>query len=122
MLTHVHQTLLAHLAGLDAPVFHENCVPQGQGFPYITLAASLPGISAQSGTLTLTCWCHGPSAHSHRLALADSILALIPSDGLRLDCPQGRIVLRGDGDIQCVRSGEALGIRMVWALQFFPRV
>lgn len=121
MLTDVYQALLNRLAQLDTPVFQADCIPQGQTFPYLTLDIALPLAPQQPGKLTLTAWCHGAQAHADRLALADAILALLPLSGTRLEGESGRIILLADDQhAQCIRSGEARGVKLTWKLQCFP--
>lgn len=122
MLTSLHQALIDHLSSLETPILQANCVPQGQTFPYVTMDVT-PALSTDMpGSLTLTAWCCGESAHADRLALAEELLALLPSRGTVLALTGGRAILcMTDERARCLQSGEALGVQLTWELRCFPR-
>lgn len=120
MLTGLYQALCERLAPLQLPLFEPGCVPQGQTFPYMTLAEEIPAAAGLSGSLTLTLWCCGARAHADRLTLADQALALLPGDGLRLETAAARLLLLPGDGARCLRSAEALGLQLHWTLKCFP--
>ena len=112
MLTELYRQLTALLAEAGYPAWSVDAVPPDAPFPFVTLqvrpAASLHGL----GRVTLTGWLRGPCRHADRLALADALLRLVPSGGLKLPLTDGLAVLhRGDRlDVEWPEAAGALGV------------
>lgn len=120
MLTELYEALALHLAALDAPVYLADCVPAGTMFPYITAEVDAPCSPAEEGRITLTLWCLGSAANKDRLRLGDELLSLLPADGSHMQTRSGTALLRMDSPTKCLRSSEALGLRMTWSLHCYP--
>ena len=120
MLTELYEALALHLAPLDAPVYLAECVPPDTLFPYVTAQVAAPCTPAEKGRITLTLWCLGSAANSDRLHLGDALLSLLPAEGLHMPMKSGFALLRMDSPAECLRSGDALGLRMTWSLRCYP--
>ena len=114
MLTELHRRICALLAEAGYPVWAEDAVPPGTPFPFVTLsirpAASMHG----TGRITLTGWLHGPARHADRLAMANTLLRLVPGGGLKLPLDGGLALLqRGDRmNVEWPEAPGALGVRV----------
>ena len=112
MLTDLYRKLCALLAEAGYPAWAEDAVPSEAAFPFVTVAirpaASLHG----TGRVTLTGWLRGPARHADRLALADTLLKLVPGGGLKIPLESGSAVLfRGDRmNVEWPESPGALGV------------
>lgn len=121
MLTSICRALNERLSQLGVPFYLEDCVPPGTSFPYITADVRAPLAPHANGRLTLTFWCQGDTASSHRLSQADLLLKQFPARGLRLETASGAAILRQEGGAVCVREAAAQGVKITWKLQFFPK-
>lgn len=89
--------------GLPVPAFQEGAVPDGTPFPYITFS---PAKAAAFGLLPTfaTVWVKYTGENSsegiaQRIAILDAVGRAIPEAGVRLDLPDGFMILtRGTGD------------------------
>lgn len=112
MLTALYRQLTALLTQAGCRAWAANAVPPEAAFPFVTLeirpAARLHGV----GTVTLTGWLAKPCRHADRLALADTLLRLVPPAGLTLS-PDGGLALMTRGDrmhVEWPESPGALGV------------
>lgn len=112
MLTELYRKLCTLMTEAGYPAWAEDTVPADAAFPYVTVsvrpAASLHGL----GRVTLTGWLRGPARHADRLALADTLLRLVPGGGLKLPLEGGvALLLRGDRmHVTWPESPGALGV------------
>ena len=101
MLTELYRQLTALLAEAGYPAWSAEAVPSDAPFPFVTLqvrpASTLHGL----GQVTLTGWLRGPCRHADRLALADALLRLVPSGGLKLPLTDGLAVLHRGFHVFC---------------------
>lgn len=121
MLTALHQTLISRLFPLGVPVYVTDCVPPDTPAPYITAEIKAPLNASTSGTLALTLWHHGRTAHADRLRLGDALLELLPCEGIRLQTDAGIIILQPDEPSAFVQEADLKGLRLTWTLLFFPQ-
>ena len=120
MLTSLYQVLVQKLSLMHLPVYLSDCIPEGTGFPCITLEIAAPAIAAAAGKVTLTIWCRGGTANYDRFCLAEKLLAYLPARGVRLALDCGVITLQMSESAACVRSEDALGVKTQWTLHFYP--
>lgn len=111
-MTQIFERLCALLKAAGYDAWASDAVPQDATLPFVTMevrpAASLHGV----GRVTLTGWMRGPARHADRLALADTLLKLVPSAGLKLPLEGGLAVMyRGDRmNVEWPESPGALGV------------
>lgn len=122
MLTSIYQALASHLSRLRIPVCLADCVPEGTAFPYVTAKIDAPMTAGSAGSLTLTVWCKGSSAHTDRVSHTDSLYSLLPPRGAFLTTDTGALLLRQTSAAQCVQDSVALGMQSQWELHFYPSV
>lgn len=114
MLTELHRKICAMLAEAGYPAWAEDAVPPDAPLPFVTLsirpASSLHGV----GRVTLTGWLHGPGRHADRLAMANTLLKLVPGGGLKLPLDGGLALLqRGDRmNVEWPENPGVLGVRV----------
>lgn len=112
MLTDLYAQLCALLSQAGYTAWAADAVPPDADFPFVTLevrpAASLHG----TGRVTLTGWLRGPARHTDRLAMADTLLKLVPAGGLKLPGPGGlALLIRGDRlNVEWPETSGALGV------------
>lgn len=114
MLTELYRQLIALLKEAGVTAYAVDAVPPDAAFPFIALeirpAASLHGL----GRVTLTGWLRSHCRHADRLALADTLLSLVPPGGRRL-LFQGGIAVLYQGsrmNVEWLESSGALGVRI----------
>lgn len=118
MLTALFEALVQQLSPLACPVYLADCVPQDAAFPRIAADLSPAPGPGQDGLVRLTAWTG--STNAGRFALADALLTLLPPQGLCLSTAAGRALLFCDGQAECIREHDALGIRLTWRVRFYP--
>lgn len=112
MLTALYRQLTTLLTQAGYRVWAADAVPPEAEFPFVTLeirpATRLHGV----GTVTLTGWLAKPGRHAERLALADALLKLVPSAGLKLASDSVPALLtRGERvHVEWPESPGALGV------------
>jgi hypothetical protein len=122
VLSHIFSALTNRLSRLPYPMYMADCVPEGTAFPYVTAEIAAPLTPDAEGSLTLTVWTKGSTAHSERITHAETLHQLLPLRGAWLAAATGTITLAGDGPIRCVQDGPLLGAESRWTLRFFPSV
>lgn len=122
MLMSLYQALLQKISPLNLPVYLADCVPEGTGFPCIVLDIAAPAQPAEDGKVTLTIWCRGNTANHDRLRLMERLLMHLPARGTHLALDSGAVTLRMNDSVTCVHSKDALGVKTLWTLHFYPSV
>ena len=119
MLTTLFEYLFGKLCTLGWPVYNADCVPHHAGFPYITMRISPPTAITGTGEMILTCWCSEDSPHAQRLSMADQVLGMIPSGGLRIPMDSGLAMIyrRTDDCAEFLESHGTLGARLRFDLR-----
>lgn len=112
MLTELYRSVCTLLAEAGYPAWAEDAVPPDAVFPFVTVAIRPAASLYGTGQVTLTGWLRGPARHTDRLALADTLLQLVPGGGLKLPLESGLAVLqRGDRmNVEWPESAGALGV------------
>lgn len=112
MLTELYRQLTALLATAGYPAWAADAVPPDAVFPYVTMEVRAPASPFGVGRVTLTGWLRGPVRHADRLAMADTLLKLVPGGGLKLPLGGGLAVLfRGERmNVEWPESPGALGV------------
>lgn len=113
---------MEHISGVGLPLYPADVVPDDAVFPYLTLAVEAPLNTASAGRVTLTLWCSGPDAAAERLLLTDSLLTSLPPRGLWLETDYETLLLTLDKPTQPLREKTALGMRIRWKLQRYPKL
>lgn len=111
MLTALYRQLTALLDAAGYPAWAADAVPPDAAFPFVTLDIRPAASPLGTGRVTLTGWLRGPARHADRLALADTLLKLVPPGGLKLPLEGGLAVMyRGDRmNVEWPESPGALG-------------
>lgn len=112
MLTELYRRVCALLAEAGCSAWAEDAVPPDAALPFVTVSIRPAATLQGTGRVTLTGWLRSPARHTDRLALADTLLRLVPGSGLKLPLERGLAVLyRGDRtNVEWPESPGALGV------------
>ena len=123
MLTEMYRQLIALLEAAGFTVYAEDAVPPDAAFPFVTLRLEAPAPMQGSGAIVLTGWTRGGSRHRDRLAMADTLLRIVPGAGLTLPLTDGLAVLRRADRLSVTwpESQGALGAQVRHALRIYGR-
>ena len=116
MLTDLTRCLTGLLTAAGHPVYHPDCVPAGTPRPFVTLEITPPLSLHEVGRVTLTGWPEEPCSMAGRLALAESLLTLVPAAGRKLPLESGLALIERKG-MQWVEFHGALGVRLDFSLR-----
>lgn len=121
MLTEMYRKLHALLTEAGFTVWAEDAVPHDAAFPFVTLKIEPPAPMQGSGSVVLTGWHRGGTRHCDRLAMADTLLRIVPGAGLKMQLDGGLAILhRADRlQVEWPQSEGALGVRVRHALRVY---
>ena len=120
MLTSLYEALVQKLSLMNLPVFLSDCVPEGTGFPCLTLEIAAAPLPREAGRVAMTIWCRGEAANQNRFRLMEELLDYMPARGFRVALNSGSAILRMNESAACVRSKDALGVKTLWTLHLYP--
>lgn len=92
MLTELYAAVFAWLAEAGLTAYAEDAVPDKAAFPYASCRIEAPLTMRDEGQLAVTCH-SADTAQAEKLDMADKLLRLVPTGGVKLPLAHGLAVL-----------------------------
>lgn len=122
MLTELHAWICRHLRAAGFTAWADDCVPEQADFPFIAFRFEPAAAFGAAGALHLTLWQSAAAPRGELLAAADTLLRIVPPEGLLLRLTDGAALITRSqqSDPACRKKNGARTASLRFNLQLYP--